>query len=121
MKLREWVWVPTLIAAGILLPGLTAPSADAMPPEDAYIATLDYFGIYYSSEPAAIEAGYASCNALDSGMSPAAVVRIGQTAGGYSRIDAERIVGAAIGALCPRHMGLVAARPQPASMGGRVI
>lgn len=77
MKLREWAWAPILIAAGILLPGLTAPRAAAMPPEQAFIATLDEFGVYYSSESAAIGLGYSVCEGLDVGMPTNSIVRIG--------------------------------------------
>lgn len=99
-----------LTAFGAILAGGAigaATDAQAMPPEQAYIATLDAYGVYYSTPQAAVQAGYAVCNALDAGNNVNAIVTTGQLAGGYSRADAETIVGASIGALCPRYMPLV--------------
>lgn len=89
-----------------------AARADAMPPEDAYIATLDHFGVPYGNAGAVITVGYAVCVDLDNGVSIETEVRTGQLAGGFSRSDAETIVGAAVGALCPRHSSLISA-PRP--------
>lgn len=67
----------------------------------AFITTLDVFGIDYdNSEADAIALGHSICDALAAGHTPATIARVGQRDGGYSKIDSEHVVGAAIGAYC---------------------
>lgn len=77
------------------------PLPDSLSEEDLYIKTLDMEGIYYSSEQAAIDAGYAVCDYLDAGASLLDAADIAMSDGGYSAYDAGYIVGAASTALCP--------------------
>jgi len=103
-----------LIPVGLL----TSAPADAGPIHDyAYIVTLDEYGIHYSSEPAAIAAGLAVCDQLDRAISLTTVMR-GFIKAGYSRDDAEIIVGAAMGAYCPRHL---ANTGRGGAIGGAVL
>lgn len=97
-----------VIAAAPLAAGVGAASADTID-EIAYIAALDDEGIYYSSADAAIELGYASCEALDSGATVTQVVNAGidGAAGFYSDYEVGYITGAAIGAFCPEYLPAV--------------
>lgn len=74
--------------------------------ELAYISTLDEQGIYYSSEDAAINVGYAVCNGLDAGMPVTSVINTGlrATRGMYSPYEVGFITGAAIAAFCPEYL-----------------
>lgn len=90
-----------LIPAGLL----TSAPADADPLQDyAYISTLDQFGVYYTDEAVMVDIGESICDALDSGVSISKIVHAG-IASGYTRLDIEHIVGAAIGAYCGEHLG----------------
>jgi hypothetical protein len=71
--------------------------------DNAYLQTLDHFGVYYVSDAAAIELGHIICSGLDSGQTPHEIVMIGRRSGAYSLGDAEYIVGAAIGAYCDQY------------------
>jgi hypothetical protein len=84
-------------------PPPAAPSIGDLPldEEAVYIQVLDDEGIYYSSEDAAIKAGWAVCDFLEAGGSFLDAADIAMSDGGYSPYDAGYIVGAAEGALCP--------------------
>jgi hypothetical protein len=108
-KVSVWRWLtpaplvaamPLLIApAAILL----APVVHATPIQDsAYLSTLDQYGVYYSSESAAVTVGYSVCNAFDDGASFGLVQRTAVRAG-MTDVDAAYTIGAAIGAYCPEH------------------
>lgn len=92
-------WMPLLlIPAGLWLTPIV--HADTIG-DVAYISTLDYFGVEYGDTAIAIETGHTICDALDAGLTPDGVVRIGQRAG-WTGLDAAHIVGAAIGSYCPK-------------------
>lgn len=93
------------MVVGLLV--FATPAAASPVSDRAFIDTLDFFGVYYSSETAALTAGYGVCFALDDGMTVDDVAEIGVTSGGYTDADAGYFVGAAIGALCPEHRALV--------------
>lgn len=80
---------PVIVLAGaiiaVVLFALSAwkaaeASADAdTAGEIAYLATIESYGIPYSTEDAAIEAGYAICEGFREGLSLNTVVRAGVT------------------------------------------
>lgn len=99
-------------AFAAILAGFTLGTgvAQATPAEDyAYIRTLDQFGIYYSSEPAAIAAGESVCDALDAGLTVDEIGGIAVNEGVGAR-DAYIIIGAAIGSYCDEHSHLIEGR-----------
>lgn len=90
VRLRDWAWAPILIAAGILLPGLTAPQAQANPVTDAVAA----FGI-----PVV-------CATLDEFPSADGVagVVVALVEEGYSPGQAGDIVAKSVVAFCDEHI-----------------
>jgi hypothetical protein len=104
-----WVaaWMPLLlIPAGLWL----APIVHAGPLEDAaYISVLDDFGVYYSSEQAAIDTAYSICAAFDAGASFRRVLHAALAAG-FTQTDAASEIGAAIGIYCIEHADLLQPR-----------
>lgn len=108
MKIREWAWVPAILFAGIVIPGMTAPHADAAPYVDpVFIEVLDAEGIGYTSPAAATQAGMAVCEFLDSGWGLMATVGEVIDASGLDASRAAYFVGASIGAFCPWHASKV--------------
>jgi hypothetical protein len=96
--------LPSVATAPAVAPDtLQAPTIGDLPlsDEDLYIQVLDGEGIYYSSEQAAVDAGYAVCDYLDAGGSLLDAADIAMSEGGYSPYDAGFIVGTASTALCP--------------------
>ena len=102
-------WGTYLIAAMPLLiipVGLFAPAPDAHanPFQDyGFLSTLDEYGVYYSSDSAAIAAGLSVCSQMDRGTSFTDVVR-GFMRTGWERQDAATLTAAAIGAYCPTYI-----------------
>ncbi|WP_369827481.1 DUF732 domain-containing protein [Mycobacterium sp. 1482292.6] len=66
-----------------------------------YIATLDGIGVPYSNRAAAIQFGRIICRALSGGTSVDTLVDMTTSDGVYSRNQANVVIGAADGALCP--------------------
>ncbi|WP_225330631.1 DUF732 domain-containing protein [Mycobacterium sp. WUMAC-067] len=66
-----------------------------------YITTLDGMGVPYSNRAAAIHFGQVICRALRGGTSVGTLVDMTTSDGVYSRNQANVIIGAADGALCP--------------------
>ncbi|MGV1004468.1 MAG: DUF732 domain-containing protein [Candidatus Nanopelagicales bacterium] len=85
-----------------------SPSAHAETITDAaFIATLDYEGIPYSTPHAAIAAAHAVCEGVGGGMS---VVRIGHLMAANAGLtfgQSGYVIGAAIEAYCPAYDGLI--------------
>ncbi|MHA0288310.1 DUF732 domain-containing protein [Mycobacterium sp. C3-094] len=102
-------WGTYLIAAMPLLiipVGLFAPAPDAHanPFQDyGFLSTLDEYGVYYSSDGAAIAAGLSVCSQLDNESTFTDVVR-GFMRAGWERHDAATLTAAAIGAYCPSYI-----------------
>ncbi len=91
-----------LVICAVLLSGLiVAAPAHADSGEDMYIATLDGMGVPYSNRAAAIQFGQVICRALRGGTSVGTLVDMTTSDGVYSRNQANVIIGAADGALCP--------------------
>lgn len=67
--------------------------------EATYVETLDAEGIYYSSEQAAIDAGYAVCEFLATGGTELEAADAAMEVG-YSAYESGYIVGAAANSLC---------------------
>lgn len=79
--------------------------------DESFIFYLDQNGIpYYGDRDAAIRAGRITCDYIASASSPtSAVLEAVRTAqeSGYTRNQAEQIVGSAIGVFCDQYMQLV--------------
>jgi hypothetical protein len=92
----------TAVTCAALLCGLiVAAPAHADSGEDMYIATLDGMGVPYRNRAAAIQFGRVICRALRGGTSVGTLVDMTTSDGVYSRNQANIIIGAADGALCP--------------------
>ncbi|MEW5810307.1 MAG: DUF732 domain-containing protein [Actinomycetota bacterium] len=90
-----------IIPVGIFAP---APDAHANPFQDyGFLSTLDEYGVYYSSDSAAIAAGLSVCSQLDRNATFTDVVR-GFMRTGWERHDAATLTAAAIGAYCPKYI-----------------
>jgi hypothetical protein len=101
-------------AAAISLTVLTgagtfwAAEAHAGPVEEqAYLATLDHFGVPYSSASAAVAAGESVCDGLDAGLTLNQIAVIALDASGYTPRQVGYIVGASVGALCDEYLYLL--------------
>ncbi|QFG11107.1 hypothetical protein PBI_QUEENHAZEL_35 [Mycobacterium phage QueenHazel] len=104
VRLRDWIWAPLLIVAGILGAGLVAaPNAQADIVSDAFILALDSEGITYASESAAINAGHAVCDYMDTGASIYSASVLVYQNSHLDLYDAGYFVGAATAAFCPEH------------------
>lgn len=78
--------------------------AKADPAEDfAFLAALDYFGVSVADEAEAIDIAHSICGALDNGLSPTTVARMGMDHGA-TRYEAEVIVGVSVGAYCNEYL-----------------
>jgi Protein of unknown function (DUF732) len=93
--------IAVAMAAAALTPVLVPVPAHADAAEDTYIATLDGLGVPYSNRAAAIQFGQVICKALRGGTSVGTLVDMTTSDGVYSRNQANVIIGAADGALCP--------------------
>ncbi|QDK01149.1 hypothetical protein I5J50_gp45 [Mycobacterium phage Purky] len=90
VRLRDWLWAPVLIAAAILLPGLTAPPAQADGVDDA----VALYGI-----PVV-------CDTIDEypsadGVAGVALALIDE---GFTPTEAGEIVATSVIAFCPEHL-----------------
>jgi Protein of unknown function (DUF732) len=90
-----------VICAALLGGLMVAAPAHADSGEDIYISTLDSLGVPYSNRAAAIHFGQVICKALRGGTSVGTLVDMTTSDGVYSRNQANVIIGAAGGALCP--------------------
>jgi hypothetical protein len=90
-----------VMAVAVLMPALPTAPAKADSAEDVYISTLDATGVPYSNRAAAIQFRQVICKALRGGTSVATLVDMTTSDGVYSRVQANSIIGAADGALCP--------------------
>jgi hypothetical protein len=100
-------WLPLLLIPATLW---LTPIVHADTIQDrAYIATLDEFGVYYSSERAAIDTAYSMCAAFDAGLSFNRVLNAA-VAGGFTVNTAASEIGAAIGIYCSEHANLLQPR-----------
>ena len=90
-----------VICAALLGGLMVAAPAHADSGEDMYIATLDGMGVPYRNRAAAIQFGRVICRALRGGTSVGTLVDMTTSDGVYSRNQANIIIGAADGALCP--------------------
>jgi Protein of unknown function (DUF732) len=91
--------IAAAMAAAALMPLLPAGRANA--DDDSYIATLDAMGVPYRNRAAAIQFGQVICKALKGGTSVATLVDMTTSDGVYSRVQANSLIGAAQGGLCP--------------------
>jgi hypothetical protein len=105
---RRALWLALALPWLIVLAAVwTTSRANADPIDDyAYISTLDYYGVDYSTRAAVIDAGHAVCSGLDRGLTPIGVVRIAVQAG-WNQSDAAHMVGAAIGSYCDEFSYLI--------------
>lgn len=107
---RQWwerLTSPMVIAASplLIIPVglLSTPRADADPFTDySYLSALNVLEVPYVDDTAAISLGRGICDALDQGVSATAIQNVGMTAG-YTRVQVDRLVDAAIGAYCHEH------------------
>jgi len=90
MRLREWIWAPVLIFAGIVGPGLASARADVT--ADDVAATR-----------------LAICQALDEYPSVAGVAAVGEAlmSGGLTGSQAAWLVGTAVQDDCPQYFRLL--------------
>ncbi len=72
-------------------------------PETAYLLTLDDGGIYYITDEAALELGYAVCDFLDSGGSTLEAAITIEDSTDYTPYESGYITGVAIGSFCPEY------------------
>lgn len=86
----------------------TAPTQDIR--RQAFLATLDEEGIYYSTPASAVTVGNTICKNLDQGTSIArimATMASTPTDANYTTNDIGFIIGASIAAFCPQHIDKV--------------
>lgn len=105
-KLVPVIW---LMLAAIIIGASIGFSAraNAQPGDDlAYITTLDYFDVAYTTPAAVIELGHAVCTGLGRGLTPIGVITIAPDSG-WNQTDAAHLVGAAIGAYCDEFSYLI--------------
>ncbi|MCV7230709.1 DUF732 domain-containing protein [Mycolicibacterium komossense] len=99
--LREWLWAPILIGAGILFPGLAAAPVHAdAGPDIAFLQVLDDQGITYSNATNIIDAGHAVCE-YRSGHTLNETIAMIRRNSILDQHNAAYFVGAAEAAYCP--------------------
>lgn len=83
--------------------GMLGDAAGSTIGETAFVLTLDGAGIEYGTEQDGVNLGNSICESLDEGATDQAVIA-DLTVDGYDVMDAAYILGAAEGAICPRHL-----------------
>jgi hypothetical protein len=82
--------------------GRARVAAPAHADEDSYVATLDAMGVPHRNRPAAIQFGEVICRALACGTPVSTLVTMTTSDGYYSGMQANALIGAAQGGLCPQ-------------------
>ncbi|MDL5160595.1 DUF732 domain-containing protein [Actinomycetospora termitidis] len=121
LLLNTWVTVETMPtdSTTVAAPSATTSSAPThsasagessagQPLQDrVFLETLRKSGIQFANEADATVSARHGCESMDGGMTPQRVLSSIQGSGSWTRNQAGEILGAAIGAYCPRYLYLL--------------
>ncbi len=102
--LRALLATGVVPVVGLLGSLAVAPTAQADPNDDAFIAALEAKGITYESRQTAINSGHLVCHELDLGQTPEQVANDVLNSSHLDGYHAGYFVGVSIRAYCPNYV-----------------